>query len=168
MPAMMFAAIRHASRSGTSALRAAPRVAPVARGFRPTPFNRTLITKKYTEDHEAVIYDDQTKIGTVTITDYAQSSLGDVVYVELPQTGTEIEKGDQIGAVESVKAASDIFAPVSGTVEQINETLNDQPGLLNKSPEEKGWLCKIKVSNPSELDELMTEEEYKKHCESDH
>ncbi|KAI8980651.1 glycine cleavage H-protein-domain-containing protein [Trametes punicea] len=165
---MIFAAIRHASRSGSSTLRAAHRAAPALRAFRPTPFVRTLITKKYTEDHEAVIYDDQTQIGTVTITDYAQSSLGDVVYVELPQTGTEISQGVQIGAVESVKAASDIFAPVSGTVEEINETLNDQPGLLNKSPEDKGWLCKIKVSDPAELEKLMTEEEYKKHCESDH
>ncbi|KAI0330547.1 hypothetical protein GY45DRAFT_1277529 [Cubamyces sp. BRFM 1775] len=165
----MFAAVRHASRSGAFALRAAHRATPAARVLRPTtPFVRTLITKKYTEDHEAVVYDDQTQLGTVTITDYAQSSLGDVVYVELPQPGTEIAQGDQIGAVESVKAASDIFAPISGTVEEINEALNDQPALLNKSPEEKGWLCKIKVSDPSELDKLMTEEEYKKHCESDH
>ncbi|KAL7285180.1 hypothetical protein ACG7TL_000273 [Trametes sanguinea] len=168
MSATMFAAIRHASRTGSFALRAAPRAASAASTFRPTPFVRTLITKKYTEDHEAVVYDDQTQIGTVTITDYAQSSLGDVVYVELPSTGTEISKGDQIGAVESVKAASDIFAPVSGTVKEINEALNEQPGLLNKSPEEKGWLCKIKVSDPSELDTLLTEEQYKEHCESDH
>ncbi|KAI0375366.1 hypothetical protein BV20DRAFT_1009741 [Pilatotrama ljubarskyi] len=164
----MLAALRTVSRSGSVALRAAHRAGPSARVFRPTPFVRTLVTKRYTEDHEAVLFDDQTQIGTVSITDYAQSSLGDVVYVELPQTGTAVEKGDQIGAVESVKAASDIFAPVSGTVEEINESLNDQPSLLNKSPEEKGWLCKIKVSNPSELEELMTEEEYKKHCESDH
>ncbi|KAI0652233.1 glycine cleavage H-protein-domain-containing protein [Trametes meyenii] len=164
----MFSAVRHAARAGSSALRASSRAAPSARAFRPTPFVRTLITKKYTEDHEAVVFDDQTQIGTVSITDYAQSSLGDVVYVELPSTGTEIAQGDQIGAVESVKAASDIFAPISGTVEEINETLNDQPGLLNKSPEEKGWLCKIKLSDPSELEKLMTEEEYKKHCESDH
>ncbi|KAI9060161.1 hypothetical protein FKP32DRAFT_1595551 [Trametes sanguinea] len=164
----MFAAIRHASRSGSFALRAAPRAASAARAFRPTPFVRTLITKRYTEEHEAVIYDDQTQIGTVTITDYAQSSLGDVVYIELPSTGSKFERGDEIGAVESVKAASDIFAPVSGTVEEVNEALNEQPGLLNKSPEEKGWLCKIKLSNPSELEQLLTEEEYKEHCETGH
>ncbi|KAL1951641.1 hypothetical protein VTO73DRAFT_790 [Trametes versicolor] len=162
----MFAAVRHAARSSAPAFRAAPRAAPSARISR--PLVRTLVTKKYTEDHEAVVFDDQTQLGTVSITDYAQSSLGDVVYVELPTTGTEIAQGDQIGAVESVKAASDIFAPVSGTVEEINETLNDQPGLLNKSPEVKGWLCKIKLSDPSELEKLMSEEEYKKHCESDH
>ncbi|PIL31605.1 hypothetical protein GSI_06307 [Ganoderma sinense ZZ0214-1] len=157
----MLSAIRQASRSSSSALRAARTSAPVARIVRPTAFVRTLITKRYTEDHEAVVYDDETQIGTVSITDYAQKSLGDVVYVELPQEGSDIVQGDQIGAVESVKAASDI-------VEEINTTLNDQPGLLNKSPEEKGWLCKVKLSDPKELDELMTEEAYQKHCDSDH
>ncbi|RPD64934.1 hypothetical protein L226DRAFT_528219 [Lentinus tigrinus ALCF2SS1-7] len=164
----MFSAIRQASRSGSFALRAAHRATPVARVSRPTLLVRTLITKKYTEDHEAIVYDDQTKIGTVSITDYAQSSLGDVVYVELPQEGTEITQGDQIGAVESVKAASDIFAPVSGVVKEVNDTLNDQPSLLNKSPEQDGWLCKVELSDPAELEVLMTEEQYKKHCESDH
>ncbi|KAI1793912.1 glycine cleavage H-protein-domain-containing protein [Ganoderma leucocontextum] len=163
----MFSAIRQASRSSSYALRAA-RTTPAARGVRPTAFVRTLITKRYTEDHEAIVYDDQTQLGTVSITDYAQKSLGDVVYVELPQEGSDIVQGDQIGAVESVKAASDIFAPVSGKVEEINTTLNDQPGLLNKSPEEKGWLCKVKISDPKQLEELMTEEEYQKHCSSDH
>ncbi|KAF9650500.1 glycine cleavage H-protein [Thelephora ganbajun] len=127
---------------------------------------RTLTTKKYTEDHEAVVFDDSTGIGVVSITDYAQSSLGDVVFVELPALETKVTKGDQIGAVESVKAASDIYAPISGTIQEINENLNDQPGLLNKSPEDEGWLCKIKVSDPTELDSLMDEAEYKAHCES--
>ncbi|KAM5533110.1 hypothetical protein V8D89_013253 [Ganoderma adspersum] len=164
----MFSAIRQASRYSSSALRAARTATPAARVVRPTAFVRTLITKRYTEDHEAVVYDDETQIGTVSITDYAQKSLGDVVYVELPQEGSDIVQGDQIGAVESVKAASDIFAPVSGTIEEINTALNDQPGLLNKSPEEKGWLCKVKLSDPKELEELMTEETYQKHCDSDH
>lgn len=97
----------------------------------------------------------------MTITDHAQSSLGDVVFVELAEIGTEVEQGGHIGAVESVKAASDIYAPVSGLVEAINTELASQPGLLNKSPEEKGWLCKIKVSDPSELEGLLTEEQYK-------
>jgi len=87
------------------------------------------------------------------------------VFVELPALGTEVAKGDQIGAVESVKAASDIFAPVSGTVEEINEELNNQPGLLNKSAEEAGWLCKIKLSEPSEMEDLMASDAYKEHCE---
>ncbi|KAJ3895009.1 glycine cleavage system H-protein, partial [Lentinula edodes] len=106
--------------------------------------------KKYTVEHECVSFDDSTGLGVISITDHAQSSLGDVVFVELPQVGTVVAQHDQIGAVESVKAASDIYAPVSGKIEEINETLADQPGLLNKSPEEKGWLCKIKLSDPSE------------------
>ncbi|KAG7450445.1 uncharacterized protein BT62DRAFT_927741 [Guyanagaster necrorhizus] len=124
-------------------------------------FIRTLVTKRYTKDHETVTYDDSTGIGIVTITNHAQSSLGDVVFVELAEIGTEVEQGGHIGAVESVKAASDIYAPVSGLVEEINAALASQPGLLNKSPEEKGWLCKIKISDPSELEGLLTEEQYK-------
>ncbi|KAG7099287.1 hypothetical protein E1B28_001146 [Marasmius oreades] len=130
----------------------------------PTPrlaLRRTLITKKYTAEHELVAFDDTNGLGTISITDHAQSSLGDVVFVELPTIGTAVRQGDQIGAVESVKAASDIYAPVSGKIEEINETLSSQPNLLNKSPEGKGWLCKIKLSDPSEIEKLMTEEEYK-------
>ncbi|KAK7058904.1 glycine cleavage system H-protein subunit [Paramarasmius palmivorus] len=128
--------------------------------YRPN-LTRTLITKRYTQEHESVTFDDSTGLGVISITDHAQSSLGDVVFVELPTQGSEVAQGDQIGAVESVKAASDIYAPVSGTIEEINETLSSQPGLLNKSPEDKGWLCKIKLSDPSEMEKLMTEEEYK-------
>ncbi|TFY83596.1 hypothetical protein EWM64_g424 [Hericium alpestre] len=127
---------------------------------------RTIVTKRYTDDHEAVSFDDQTKIGTVMITDYAQKSLGDVVFVELPSEGAVVEKGDVIGAVESVKAASDIYSPVTGTVIAINSELDGSPSLLNKSPEDKGWLCKIEVKDPAEVEVLMTQEEYKAHCES--
>jgi len=130
------------------------------------PQFRTLITKRYTIEHETVSYDDTTGLGTITITEHAQSSLGDVVFVELPALGTKVAQGDQIGAVESVKAASDIYAPVSGVVKEVNEKLNDQPGLLNKSPEEDGWLCKIQLSNPEEVDALMTVEEYQESQES--
>jgi len=129
-------------------------------------FLRTIVTKKYTAEHEAVVFDDATGLGTVSITEYAQSSLGDVVFVELPSVGSTITQGDQIGAVESVKAASDIYAPVSGTIEEINEILSNEPGLLNKSPEDKGWLCKIRLSNPSEMEELLSEETYKSSYES--
>ncbi|EPQ60751.1 glycine cleavage H-protein [Gloeophyllum trabeum ATCC 11539] len=135
----MFSVLRQVSRTGS---------------FRP----------RYTEAHEAISFDDSSKLGTVYITDYAQSSLGDVVFVELAKVGEKVEKGDNIGAVESVKAASDIYAPVSGVVKEINEALNSQPGLLNKSPEDKGWLCKIEVSDPSEVESLMTEEQYVEHC----
>jgi len=99
---------------------------------------RAVHTKKYTEEHEIVNFDDATGVGIVSITDHAQSVLGDVVFVELPAVGTTVTQGDQIGAVESVKAASDIYAPVSGTVEAINEALSSEPGLLNKSAEDKG------------------------------
>ncbi|KAH7915818.1 single hybrid motif-containing protein [Hygrophoropsis aurantiaca] len=151
----MFAAIRQATRAKASMpLRsrlAAPRV----------PAYRTIVTKRYTEEHEAVSFDDETGLGTVSITDHAQSSLGDVVYVELPVIGSEVTQGALIGAVESVKAASDIYAPVSGKVVEINERLNDQPGLLNKSPEDEGWLCKIELSAPGEMSDLLDLEAYK-------
>jgi len=129
-------------------------------------FRRTIVTSKYTKDHELVKFNDATGLGIVSITDHAQSSLGDVVFVELPSVGTTIKQGDQIGAVESVKAASDIYAPISGEVKEVNEALNEQPGLLNKSAEDEGWLCKIEASNPSELDKLMTFDEYKASWES--
>ncbi|KAI0704947.1 single hybrid motif-containing protein [Cytidiella melzeri] len=161
---MFTSVLRQATKSGLSA-RAVRKTAAYASPSRQT-FIRTLITKKYTQDHEAVVFDDSTSVGTVSVTDYAQSSLGDVVFVELPTVGSEVKQGDQIGAVESVKAASDIYAPVSGVVEAVNEALAGQPGLLNKSPEDKGWLCKIKLSNATELDNLMTEEAYKEHCEN--
>jgi len=128
---------------------------------------RTLVTKKYTVAHEWIQYDDASRLGTMGITDYAQSSLGDVVFVELPAPGSEVEAGEPLGAVESVKAASDIYSPVTGTVQKVNKKLAEQPGLLNKSPEKDGWLCKIKLTEPDELDDLLTAEEYKEHCESD-
>jgi len=131
------------------------------------PLVRTVVTKKYTTAHEWVAYDSDTSIGTAGITDYAQSSLGDVVFVELPAPGAELAQGEPLGAVESVKAASDIYAPVTGVVQEVNEELNENPGLLNKSPEERGWLCKIKMSNPAEMDNLLSDEAYKAHCESD-
>ncbi|KAL5495174.1 GCV3 [Sanghuangporus weigelae] len=159
----MFSVLRTASRS--SSLRA-PALAVARRPQRLSPFVRTLITKRYTSDHEAIVFDDSTNIGTVSITNYAQESLGDVVFVELPSVGTTVATGDQIGAVESVKAASDIYSPVSGTIEEINQGLADQPGLINKSAEDKAWLCKIKLSNPSEVEDLMDAEAYKMHCES--
>ncbi|KAF8633652.1 hypothetical protein AX15_001302 [Amanita polypyramis BW_CC] len=130
-------------------------------------FMRTVVTKRYTVEHEAVVFDDASGLGTVSITNHAQLSLGDVVFVELlVKAGTTVTQGDQIGAVESVKAASDIYAPVSGTIEEINETLSSEPGLLNKSPEDKGWLCKIRLSNHSEMEKLLIEEAYKASYES--
>ncbi|CAG8475997.1 5411_t:CDS:2 [Paraglomus occultum] len=118
--------------------------------------------KRFTEDHEWV--EIHGNIGTVGITDYAQKALGDVVYVELPKVGTVIEKADVIGAVESVKAASDIYAPASGKITKVNESLSENPGLINKSPENEAWLCKINLSTPKELDELMDANAYDAYC----
>jgi len=155
MPSLRFAS------SLTSALR-------IQRALRPASYTlrRTAVTKLYTPDHEVIKFDDETGVGTVSITDYAQKSLGDVVFVELPEKGATVEQGEPVGAVESVKAASDIYAPVSGDVVGINEELGDQPSLLNKSPEDQGWLFKLQVSKPKELDGLLSEEAYKMHCES--
>ncbi|KAG8728605.1 hypothetical protein FRC12_021629 [Ceratobasidium sp. 428] len=135
----------------SSSLRAA---SPLLRP-RATPqsslFIRTVVTKRFTKDHEWVSYDSDTKIGTVSITDYAQKQLGDVVFIELPAVGSGVEFGEPMGAVESVKAASDICAPVSGTVKEVNPAIGEKPALLNTSPEDKGWLCKIEVSDPSQV-----------------
>jgi len=130
-------------------------------------WTRNMITTRYTKDHEYVTYDDSTQIGSVHITEYAQASLGDVVFVELPAPGRKVEQTEQIGAVESVKAASDIYAPVSGEITEINQKLDEQPSLLNKKDPQSNWLCKIKLSDSNELDALLTEEEYVMHCASE-
>ncbi|KWU44874.1 glycine cleavage H-protein, partial [Rhodotorula sp. JG-1b] len=122
---------------------------------------------RYTPEHEWVSFDDSTGLGTIGITEYAQKALGDVVYVELPAEGTQVATGEEMGAVESVKAASDIFAPVSGQIEAVNGELADQPDLLNKDAEGAGWLAKIKLSNPGEFDQLLNGEAYKAHCEGE-
>ncbi|KIV87912.1 glycine cleavage system H protein [Exophiala sideris] len=116
--------------------------------------------KKYTEDHEWIELDSDGKTGTIGITEYASKALGDVVYVELPELGLEVAKGDSIGAVESVKSASDILTPVSGTIKDHNKVLEEKPGTINKSPEGEGWLAKIEVSDSAELDSLMSKEDY--------
>lgn len=112
----------------------------------------------FTKEHEYV----QVKGGNayVGITDYAQDKMGDIVYVELPEVDAELEQGDPMGVVESVKSAADVFAPVSGTIIEVNEALEDEPELLNDDAMEN-WICQIQLSDPSELDDLMDEEEYK-------
>lgn len=107
------------------------------------------------------------KVATCGITDFAQALLGDIVYVDLPEVGDEVEKGDSIGSVESVKAASDVYAPISGTVTEVNEALADEPGIVNTSAEEKGYFVKIELTDESELEDLMTPESYKEHCEKE-
>ncbi|HEX2653105.1 MAG TPA: glycine cleavage system protein GcvH [Xanthobacteraceae bacterium] len=113
----------------------------------------------YTKDHEWIRLEGD--VATIGITSYAQSQLGDVVYVELPEAGIQVAKGAEAAVVESVKAASEVYAPASGEVAAVNDALNGAPGTVNEDSEGKGWFLKIKLSNPKELDELMSEAQYK-------
>ena len=115
---------------------------------------------RYTKEHEWIKIEGDT--ATVGITDHAQSALGDVVYCELPQPGAELKKGETFGAIESVKAATDVYSPVTGEVVEFNDTLSTQPGIVNQSAQVDGWIVKVKLTNMSELDELLTEEDYSK------
>lgn len=119
----------------------------------------------YSRSHEYVTVDGTT--GFIGISDYAQNALGNVVYVDMPEQGDDIEAGEEFGAVESVKAASDLFAPVSGAVLDINEQLIDNPRLINEDAM-ANWIVKIEITDPSQLDDLMDEEQYKAFCESEH
>ena len=121
---------------------------------------------KYTKDHEYIRVDGDVAI--VGISDYAQSQLGDVVFVELPKLGKILAKGDEAAVVESVKAASEVYAPVSGEVAEINSALEAQPGAINEDPEGSGWFMKVKLSDPSELAGLMSETDYKAFLASIH
>jgi len=120
-----------------------------------------MATIRFTKDHEYVSVDGD--IATVGITDYAQSQLGDVVYVELPTAGKTLKQGDEAAVVESVKAASEVYAPVSGTVVEINAGLPDSPSDVNEDPLGKGWFLKLRLANPAELDALMDEAAYQAH-----
>ena len=117
----------------------------------------------YSESHEYVRVEGE--FGYIGISDYAQHALGNVVYVDMPEVDDEVTAGEEFGAVESVKAASDLIAPVSGTVVEINEALEDEPELLNKDAF-GNWIIKVQLSDKSELDNLMDVEAYKKHCEA--
>ena len=103
----------------------------------------------------------------VGITDYAQNALGDVVYVELPNIGTDVVAEDEIAVVESVKAASDIYAPIAGEIVRVNETLDEQPELLNADPYGEGWIFVIKATNPNEIESLLDSAQYDEQCESE-
>ena len=116
------------------------------------------MTTKYSEDHEWISVDDD--IGTVGITNHAQSQLGDIVFVELPDVGSTVEAGGEAGVVESVKAASDLFTPVSGKIVEVNEALDAEPSLANSDPTGNGWFFKIKLSDADELNSLMDEASY--------
>ena len=116
------------------------------------------MSRYFTEDHEWVDVDGD--IGTVGITDYAQGQLGDIVFVEVPEEGKALTKGDEAAVVESVKAASDVYTPVSGTVLEGNSALEDNSGLVNEHAEGEGWFFKLTISDPSELDGLMDDAKY--------
>ncbi|UCE41679.1 MAG: glycine cleavage system protein GcvH [Candidatus Aminicenantes bacterium] len=117
----------------------------------------------YSKDHEWLKVDGES--ATVGITDFAQKQLGDVVYVELPQPGVQLEVHQSFGVIESVKAVSDIYSPISGEVVETNEELNDSPELVNEDPHDKGWIVRIKVKNETELENLMSASEYEKYLE---
>ena len=116
------------------------------------------MSRYFTEDHEWIDVDGD--VGTVGISDYAQGALGDIVFVDVPEEGRELAKGDEAAVVESVKAASDVYAPVSGTVIEGNAQLAEEPALVNSDPEGEGWFFKITLSDTSELDGLMDETAY--------
>ncbi|WP_017726354.1 glycine cleavage system protein GcvH [Halalkalibacterium ligniniphilum] len=120
---------------------------------------------KYSEEHEWVkIEGDKVRIG---ITDFAQSELGDIVFVELPEVGDEVEADEPFGSVESVKTVSELYAPVSGKVVEVNEELDDSPEFVNESPYEKAWMIVVEPSDPSEVDNLMTAEQYQEMISED-
>jgi len=117
----------------------------------------------YSKDHEWILVQD--KVGTIGITDYAQHELGDVVYVDLPEVGDTFEANEPFGSVESVKAVSEIFCPVSGEVTEINSKLAENPELINESPHQNAWMIKIRFTDPEELHELLSAEEYEEYLQ---
>jgi glycine cleavage system H protein len=119
-----------------------------------------MTAPRFTKDHEWVRLDGD--LAVIGITDFAQSQLGDVVYVELPEKGRRLEQGKEAAVVESVKAASDVFAPVSGEVAEINDSLAADPAKVNADPMGEGWFLKVRLSDPTELEALMDEDAYRR------
>ncbi|CAA7394215.1 unnamed protein product [Spirodela intermedia] len=131
----------------------------------PRSFSSVLKELKYADSHEWVKVEGNS--ATVGITDHAQEHLGDVVYVELPEVGIKVTKGGTFGAVESVKATSDVYSPVSGKVVEVNEKLGDSPGLVNGSPFDNGWIIKVELADKDEVNSLMDSDQYEKFCEEE-
>jgi glycine cleavage system H protein len=125
-----------------------------------------MTTLRFTKDHEWVRLDGD--LAVVGVTDYAQSQLGDVVYVELPEIGRRVEQGKEAAVVESVKAASEVYAPVSGEVAEVNEALAADPAMVNADPMGDGWFFKLRVDDPKQFDGLMDEAAYKRLVEEQH
>ncbi|MFA9199929.1 MAG: glycine cleavage system protein GcvH [Cypionkella sp.] len=122
------------------------------------------MTRYYTQEHEWIEVDGDT--ATVGITDYAQGQLGDIVFVEVPDEGRELAKGGEAAVVESVKAASDVYSPVSGTVTEGNPALEEDPALVNTDPQGQGWFFKLRIADAGELDGLMDEGAYQAFCDT--
>ena len=118
---------------------------------------------RYSEDHEYVKRSGEGSIVHIGITDYAQGELGDVVYVDLPKVGTTFGRRDVFGTIEAVKAVSELYAPVAGTVTEVNAALESDPALVNRDPYGAGWMIKLKVKNAADIDHLLTSEAYQKH-----
>ena len=119
----------------------------------PSPTDR-----RYTKEHEWVRVEND--LSTIGITDYAQDQLGDLVYLDLPSPGTQVKQLDKLGEIESVKAVSDLYSPVSGEVTEVNQEVIDRPELVNQSPYEEGWLVRLRLADPAEVDGLLTAEQY--------
>ncbi|CAH0474851.1 unnamed protein product [Peronospora belbahrii] len=130
-----------------------------------SPLGLAFFSTKYTPQHEYVTING--KEGTIGITDFAQNSLGDVVYVDLPSVGDKFKKGDAFGAVESVKAASDVYTPASGTVTAVNENLATEPNLVNDEAMTGGWFIKLELDDVTDVDDLLDEAAYKELCENE-
>ncbi|KAM0252749.1 hypothetical protein ACHAP5_001044 [Fusarium lateritium] len=161
-----------ASKLRSSALRA-PKAAFTCRVSSAVPrrcfsVSMNLLARKYTESHEWVDLAADGKTCTIGISNYAAEALGDVVYVELPGTGEEATQGESFGSVESVKSASDINSPVTGSVVEVNDPIVETPADLGKDPEGEGWLIKVEAEDVSALDSLMDEAAYAKHLEESH
>jgi glycine cleavage system H protein len=120
---------------------------------------------RYAKSHEYIHVEGD--VGTIGITDYAQKELGDVVFVELPQVGSQLEMGDELGSIESVKAVSELFSPVTGEVIEVNEALAEKPELVNTDPYGDGWMVKVRLGAADEADELMNAEEYDEYIEKE-
>ncbi|MED6124653.1 hypothetical protein PIB30_060968 [Stylosanthes scabra] len=128
-------------------------------------FSSVLDGLKYANSHEWVKHEGS--VATIGITDHAQDHLGEVVFVDLPEPGGSVKQGGSFGAVESVKATSDVNSPISGEIIEVNASLKETPGLINTSPYEGGWMIKVKPSSPAELDSLLGPKEYTKFCEEE-
>jgi glycine cleavage system H protein len=118
----------------------------------------------YTKNHEWIKLDGNS--GTIGITAYAAKQLGDITYIDLPETETELQQGESLCEIESVKAASDIYAPISGSITEVNLSLDSSPGIINSSPKEKGWIAKIETTSPDEVSSLLSDYQYEEYIKS--